>query len=143
MNPTQPSTTPPILDLDAELLDLEILVGGKAYKLRSRAELSILEARRFSALLREYGELTNIENDSDLDDESAEKIGDTLQKVAAALVVDPPPGGFLEQQCAAILGFWTEKHQEAEGPPTRQRKQPQDRLPPQKQLRRRASTGAK
>lgn len=126
------TSTQPVLDLDAELLDLEVTLKDATYKLRSRSELSILELRQFRAVLHEYDTLTDIE---DVDDETAVKIGEVLQKIVATLVVDPPEGGFHDQQCAAILGFWTEKHREAD-PPTR-RKVPQDRKPKAK------STGAK
>jgi len=125
----------PILDLDAEILDLEVTFNQKQYKLRSRSELSILELRQFSALMKRYDALTDVE---DVDEDTATAIGAALQEIAATLVVDPPAGGFPEQQCAAILHFWTEKHREKDPPPARPRRAPQDH----KQKTRR-STGAK
>lgn len=124
----------PVLDLDAELRPLEVTYQTKTYALRSRAELSVLELQGFSALLHEYDALTDIE---DGDADNAIKIGQALQKIAATLVKDPPDGGFPEQMCAAILGFWTEQHSP---PPTRPRRAPQDRKPKQTKTR---STGAK
>lgn len=119
-----------VLNLDAELERVEITYQGDTYQLRNRSELSVLEAHRFSALLKEYDQLT----DEDLSDETAQKIGGALSSIAAVLVVDPPKDGFPEQLCAAILSFWTEQHS-----PPPQRRRPQDRRPPKKK----ASTGAR
>lgn len=136
MNPS----TPPVLNLDAELRQLEVTYHGSTYELRSRAEFSILELHELSTLLHQYDDLTNVE---DGDSENATKIGEALQQIVAMIVKGAlPEGGFSDQLCAAILSFWTEQHQEADGsPPTRRPagRAPQDRLP--KKPRR--STGAK
>lgn len=118
-----------ILNLDAELKRAEITYEGNTYQLRNRSELSILEAHQFSELLKEHADLIV----DDMDEESAKKIGDVLQSIAATLVIDPPEAGFPDQLCAAILGFWTEQHSDGEDdeavPPPRARKAPQDRKP--------------
>jgi hypothetical protein len=110
----------PVLDLDAELRQLDITYKSTKYDLRSRAELSILESYRLSELLKGYDSLT----DADLDEETAIKIGEVAQEVAEMLVKNPPEGGFPEQLCVSIIAFWHEQHR----PPT-QRRAPQDRRP--------------
>lgn len=135
-----PSTAPPVLDLDAELLELDVKLGGVPYKLRNRSELSILELHNFSALLHRYDDLTDIEAG---DEENAAKIGAALQEIAATLVVAPPDGGFSDQQCAAILAFWTSQHGQSDPPPERPLRAPQDRLPKHPTKRKARSTGAK
>lgn len=128
-----------VLDLDAELRQLEVTLKGETFELRSRAELSVLELQEFSSLLKRYDELTDIQ---DGDAENAAQIGAALQEIAATIVKsDPPADGFSDQQCASILNFWTEQHQEGDGspPPPRPRRAPQDHK--KKQTRR--STGAK
>ena len=124
-----------ILNLDEALTRPEVTYQGNTYELRNRSELSIVEMHEFRALLNEYDELT----DADLTEEVAKKVSHALQSIAATLVVDPPEGGFPDQLCAAILGFWTEQHaDEADAdPPPRPRRKPQDRKPKQR------STGAK
>lgn len=120
-----------VLNLDDELTRHEITYKGATYELRNRSELSILEAQRFSALLKEHAGLIADE----MDDETATKLGETLQSIAAVLVVDPPEGGFPDQLCAAILGFWSDQISDAD-PPQRAPRAPQDRKP-------KKSTGAK
>lgn len=125
------STKTAVLDLDAELQRAEVTYQGKAYEIRNRSELSIVEAHKFSTLFDDLDGFDKID-----DAAGAQKAGEVLQEIAALLVVDPPEGGFPDQACAAILAFWTEQY--PVDPPTPPRAAPRDRKPKQPR-----QTGAK
>jgi hypothetical protein len=128
-------SNPPVLNLDKELQRSDLTYKGATYELRSRGELSLVEAQRLSTLLHSFDDVKKLTED----EEAAAKAGELLQSVAALLVVDAPPEGFPDQACAAILSFWGEQNP-SEDPPSRPRREPRDRQPRKSQKK---STGAK
>ena len=120
--------TKPVLDLDKELVRSEVTYQGNTYEVRSRGELSILEAHQFKTLLESLDEIKAMNTE-----DAAVKTAAVLKDVAALLVVDPPEAGFPDQACAAILQFWTEQNPIEDPPkPARAPRAPRDRQPKRK-----------